>query len=203
MDHRTDSFTRRFRSAKSHLGAPDIQRLVSLKYRHHGVNGPDYSQFIDDYLRRTLGFNVVEVDGDFGGQAWLVTDKAQNRAILVEHETGLEILSAIGSVASLIALLPLISSGWANLRHRFFRPHFDRPDGEGIEVRRFDQNEVLIEQQAPSVEVYVLNVTLQDYALLKQKVDQLEAQIENLQKRLPANNKKGTAQSRRKKPKRK
>jgi hypothetical protein len=31
---------------------------------------------------------------------------------------------------------------------------------------------------------------------MKQKVDQLEAQIENLQKRLPANNRKGTAQKR-------
>jgi hypothetical protein len=167
------------------------------------MNGPEYSQFIDDHLRRTLGLNVARVDGDFGGQAWLVTDKAQNRAVLVEHETGLEILGAIASVATLIQLLPLISSGWTNLRHRFFRPHFDHPDGEGIEVRRFDQNEVLIEQQAPSVEVYVLNITLQDYALLKQKVDQLEAQIENLQKRLPANNKKGTVQSRRKRSKRK
>ena len=198
MDHRTESFARRFRTAKSRLGSKDIQGLVSLKYRHHYVNGPEYSQFIDDHLRQTLGFDVTRVDGDFGGQAWLVTDKAQNKAILVEHETGLEILGAIGSVASLIALLPLISSGWTNLRHRFFRPHLDHPDGEGIEVRRLDQNEVLIEQRVPSIEVYVLNATLQDYALMKQKVDQLEAQIENLQKRLPANNRKGTVQRRKK-----
>jgi hypothetical protein len=196
VDHRTDSFARRFSTAKSHLGTKDIQGLVSLKYRHHYVNGPEYSQFIDEYLRRTLGFDVVRVDGDFGGQAWLVTDKDQNKAILVEHETGLEILGAIGSVASLIALIPLISSGWANLRHRFFRPHFDPSDGEGIEVRRLDQNKVLIEQRVPSVEVYVLNTTLQDYALMKRKVDQLEARIESLQKRLPANNKKGTVQRR-------
>jgi hypothetical protein len=160
VDHRTDAFARRFRSAKSHLGAPDIQGLVSLKYRHHYVNGPEHSKFIDDHLRRTLGLDVARVDRDFGGQAWLVTDKAQNRAILVEHETGLEILGAIGSIASLIALLPLISSGWTNLRHRFFRPRFDQLDDEGIEVRRIDQNEVLIEQRAPSIEVYVLNTTL-------------------------------------------
>ncbi len=189
---------RRFRAAKSHLGSKNIQNLFSLKYRHHYVNGPEYSQFIDDHLRRTLGFDVARVDGEFGGQAWLVTDKAQNKAILVEHETGLEILGAIGSVASLITLLPLISSGWTNLRHRFFRPHFDHPDVEGIEVRRLDQNEVLIEQRVPSVEIYILNTTLQDYALVKQKVDQLEAQIENLQERLPANHSKGTVRKRKK-----
>jgi len=162
------------------------------------MNGPEYSQFIDDHLGRTLGLNVGRVDGDFGGQAWLVTDKAQNRAILVEHETGLEILGAIASVATLIQLLPLISSGWTNLRQRFSRPHFGHPDEEGIEVRRFDQKEVLIEQRAPSVEVYVLSTTLQDYALMKQKVDRLEEQIESLQKRLPAKNRKGTAQKRKK-----
>jgi hypothetical protein len=162
------------------------------------MNGPEYSQFIDDHLGRTLGLSVARVDGDFGGQAWLVTDKAQNRAILVEHETGLEILGAIASVATLIQLLPLISSGWTNLRHRFSRPHLGHPDEEGIEVRRFDQKEVLIEQRAPSVEVYVLSTTLQDYALMKQRVDQLEEQIESLQKRLPAKNRKEIVQKRKK-----
>ncbi len=203
MDHRTESFARRFRSAESHLGAQDIQGVVSLKFRHHYVNGPEYSQFINDHLTRNLGFDVARLDGEFGGQAWLVTDKAQNRAILVEHETGLEILGAIGSVASLIALIPMISAGWANLRHRFLPPRFDRPDGDAIEVRRFDRNDVLIEQQSPSVEVYVLNATLQDYAILRQEVDQLKAQIEGLQKQLSAGNKKGTVRSRGKRNKRK
>jgi hypothetical protein len=167
------------------------------------MNGPVYSQFIDDPLGRALGLNVTRVDGNFGGQAWLVTDKAQNRVILVEHETGLEILGALASVATLVQLLPLISSGWTNLRQRYVRPHFGHPDEEGIEVRRFDHNDVLIEQQSPSVEIYVLSAALQDYALLRQEVDQLKAQIESLQKQLSASNKGGTVRPRSKKKKNK
>lgn len=203
MDHRTDSFARRFRSAQSHLGVQAIQGIVSLKFRHHYVNGPEYSQFINDHLRRNLGLDVARLDGEFDGQAWLVTDKAHNRAIFVEHETGLEILGAIGSVASLIALLPLISAGWTNLRNRFFPPRFERPDGDAIEVRRFDQSDALIEQHSPSIEVYVLNATLHDYALLRQEVDQMRAQIESLQKQLSASNKKGAVWPRSKKKKKK
>jgi hypothetical protein len=203
MDQRTESFARRFRSAEAHLGAQDLQDVVSLKFRHHYVNGPDYSQFINNHLTRNLGFDVARLDGEFGGQGWLVTDKSQNRAILVEHETGLEILGAIGSVASLIALLPVIGAGWTSLRSRFFPSRFDRPDFDAIEVRRFDHNDVLIEQHSPSVEVYVLNTTLQDYARLRQEVDQLKAQIESLQKQLPASNKKGTVRPRGKRNRRK
>ncbi|MGO9127424.1 MAG: hypothetical protein ACLP6G_21355 [Terriglobales bacterium] len=156
MNYRLDSFARKFWSAKLSLGTPDTQGVVSFKYRDDPVGPSAHSQF--------------------GGQAWLVTDKAYNRAILVEHESGLEILSAIGSVASLIALLPLISSGWAKLRPWFFR------HGDSVEIRQLGQNNVLIEQRTPSVEVYVLNATLQDYGLLKQQVVKLEAEIESLKK---------------------
>lgn len=156
MDSRADSLAQRFRSAQAHLKTQGIHDLVSLKYRgHRDVPSSDYLHFVDD-LRRHQGVDVVPVNGAFGGQAWIVKDKAQNRAILVEHETGLEILGAIGSVASLIALLPMISSGWTRLRNRLFGPPYDGPDVEGIEVRRIDLNGDLIEQQLPSVEVYIL-----------------------------------------------
>ena len=121
------------------MGNHATQELISIKYRDSAVGPSEYRHFIDDHLTRSVGLEVARMDGDFGGQAWLVKDKAGNRVILVEHETGLEILGAIGSLASLIALLPMISFGWAKLRHRFFPPHFDRPYPEGIEIRRFDQ----------------------------------------------------------------
>lgn len=166
MDSRTDSFAQRFRSAQTHLKAQVIHDLVSLKYRAlRDVPSSDYLHLVDD-LKRDEALDVSLVDGGFGGQAWLVTDRAQNRAILVEHETGLEILGAIGSVASLIALLPMISSGWTRLRHRFFGPPYDR-DVEGIEVRRIDPDGNLTEQQLPSIEVYLLNTALRDHSLLR------------------------------------
>ena len=201
MDSRTDSFAQRFRSAQTHLKTQGIHDLVSLKYRgRHDVPGSAYLYLVDD-LTRDQGLDVVPVDGTFGGQAWLVTDRAQNRAILVEHETGLEILGAIGSVASLIALLPMISSGWTRLRHRFFGPPYDRPDVEGIEVRRIGPDGNLIEQQLPSIEVYLLNTALRDHSLLTQRVNQLEDEVKRLKTGEPHKGKKQTARSKPKKKK--
>jgi hypothetical protein len=203
VNNRTDSFAQRFRSAKTLLKAPAIHDLVSLKYRErHDVPGSEYSHFIND-LRQDSELDVAPVDGGFGGQAWLVTDKVQNRAILVEHETGLEILGAIGSVASLIALLPMISSGWTRLRHRFFDPLYDRPDVRGIEVRRIDLSGNLIEQQLPSVEVYVFNTAFRDYSLLVQKINQLEDEVKNLKTQTSRSGKQQTARSKRKKSRKK
>jgi hypothetical protein len=90
LDYRTDSFVRRFSSAKPYLKAHDIQGVASLKYRQN-VHDSVYHHFIDDLKRNSI-LKIQHVDGEFGGQSWLVTDDAQNRAILVEHETGLEIL---------------------------------------------------------------------------------------------------------------
>ncbi|MFA5191358.1 MAG: hypothetical protein WC740_11565 [Verrucomicrobiia bacterium] len=168
-----------------------------MKYRDDCVNGSEYTHFVDDFLGRNLGLAVKRLDGDFGGQAWLVKDNRQNRAILVEHETGLEILGAIGSVASLIALLPLISSAWTSLRDRFSRHRFDHSGHADVEIRRFDQNNTLIEEHAPTVEAYVLNMTLQDHSALKQKVSKLETEVERLKKALPARRK---SRSRKSKP---
>jgi len=198
VDSRTDSFLQRFRSAKAHLKAQGIHELVSLKYRgRHDVPGSEYLHLVE-YLKRDQGLDVATVDGGFGGQAWLVTDRAQNRAILVEHETGLEILGAIGSVASLITLLPMINSGWANIKHRLFPP-FDRPDIEGIEVRRIDLEGNLIEQQLPSIEIYFLNTALRDHSLLTQRVSQLEADVKRLKTQGPHGGEQQTARSKRKK----
>jgi hypothetical protein len=130
-----------------------------------------------------------------------VKDRAQNRAILVEHETGLEILGAIGSFASLIALLPMISSGWTRLRHRLFGPPYDRPDVEGIEVRQIDLNGNLIEQQAPSVEVYFLNAAARDQSVLTQRISQLEDEVKRLKAHEPPKVKKQAARPKRKKKK--
>ena len=183
MDYRTDSFLRRFTSALPYLKAQSIQELVSLKHRDTVANYSEYSDFVEDYLIGTLRLDVKPID--LAGRAWIVTDNSGNSVILVEHETGLEILYISGSIASLIALIPMISSGWAKLRGRFSRHHFDHPDN-GIEIRRFNQGKILIEEKTPSVEVYVFNTAFQDHALLKSKVRELEAEINKLKmKQLP------------------
>jgi hypothetical protein len=79
----------------------------------------------------------------------------------------------------------MISSGWIKMRDRLSHRHFDRPNG-GIEIRRFNKQKILIEEQVPSIEVHILNITLHEHELLKQRVHQLEAEINSLKKkRLP------------------
>ena len=77
-----------------------------------------------------------------------------------------------------------------SLRDRFSRHRFDYMEHGGVEIRRFGHNNSLIEERSPSVEVYIVNMTLQDYSALKQKVVELEAEVESLKKTMPPNRKK-------------
>lgn len=181
MSLRQNHLQLRLRRSKQPF-AKDHRAGRRAEYRDDCVNDSEYSHFIDEYLSQNLGLTLNRLQGDFGGQTWLVKDQDQNMAILVQHETGLEILSAIGSIASLVTLIPLISSGWTKLRHGFRRSRFDMPDGGGVEIRQINQSNVLIEQRAPSVEVYVLNVALRDQAGLRQKVERLEGEISELRR---------------------
>lgn len=182
MDYRKEQFFRRFGKAQSFLDTHKIQELISFKYREHCVSNADYSHFIDGYLKTLHGVEVEPLGNDFGEQAWLVKDREHRCAILIQHETGLEILGAVGSIASLVGLIPLVSWGWTKVRQRFFHPRFNPTDNDVVEIRFFDKNNHVVEQQTPSVEVYVLNIVLKDHGLLKKKVDRLEAQIAQLKK---------------------
>ncbi len=152
MDYRTNSFLRRFRNAKDHLKAQALHELVSFKLRERCVSYSEYSHFVNDYLTGYPGLEIKQLGSDFGEQAWLVKDAQENSAILIQHETGLEILGAVGSIASLIGLIPLIVSGWARIRGKYSRSSFDDPDMKSVEVRRFDRKNHLLEQHAPSIE---------------------------------------------------
>jgi hypothetical protein len=186
MDQRTEPFIRKFQSAQRYLQAKDIQDLVSLKFRDDCIDDQQYSHFIDQYIRQSLAFAVEPAQGDFWGRAWVVTDNHDNRVVLVEHETGLEILAVAGSVASLIALVPVISSGWNKLRDRFSRHYMDRDSGGLVEVRRFNETNILIEQRTPSIEVYVFGATLDEYSHMKTRVETLEVEVAALKQKLAA-----------------
>lgn len=202
MDQRSDAFFRKFTSAQRHLRAEQMQDIVSLKHRDDCVSDSEYSYFIDHYLRQTLGLDITKADGDFWGRAWLVTDKQQNRVILVQHETGLEILAVACSIASLITLVPMISSGWNRLRDRFHHHLMNRGNECAVEIRRFNQTNILIEQHTPSVEVYVLGATLQEHALLKQRVQDLETELASLKQQVISKGNKRALPSRSKNSKR-
>ena len=170
---------------------------MSIKYR----DGSDYSGYralIEGYLEGELNLKTKEARGDFQGRAWLVVDDHQHKVLLVEHETGLEILYVAGSIASLLSLVPLINSGWKFMQGRFLDPKFFRDRGMGIEIRMLDKKNQLIEQRVLRVEDYVLSECLKEIAALRARVEQLEREhkktIKNDDKK--SNNKKPVRQVR-------
>ena len=184
MDNRTEAFLRKFSDAQNYLGSSAIQGIVSLKYRSDvGVGSSDYRTFIGDVLRDELGLVTQQLPGSFQGTAWLVTDKNRTSVILVEHETGLEILYVAGSIASLVSLIPLINSGWRYLRGRFSERPFMHGRNSGIEIRMIDSENKLIEQHVVSVEGHILAESLKEIAALKARVSLLEQELAKINKK--------------------
>jgi hypothetical protein len=131
-DHRQNSFHIKFNTAGNALGvAPE--KIVSLKIRDC-VNS--YSEYHDmvHALEMEFGVQSSPVSGELQGKGYLLI-KQNSKVIIVEHETGLEILYIAGSIASLISLIPIILQAWNALR-RFTNP---RNPFHAVEVRRLDE----------------------------------------------------------------
>lgn len=199
MDSRTEPFLRKFNNAQSLLDARSIHDIVSLKYREHCVNNSEYVYFIDHHLRNQEGLEINPVSGDFWGKAWVVSDSHKNKIILVEHETGLEILYVAGSVASLIALIPVISIGWKWFRNMRGRTSFSHPDREGVELRRISTKNIIVEQQIQNIEVFLLNASLEENSALHDKVKLLEKEVSALKKAIQPEETKSGVQEKTKK----
>ncbi len=199
MDSRTEPFLRKFSNAQSLLDARSIQDIVSLKYRESCVNNSDYVHFIDRHLKNEEGLEINPMSGDFWGKAWVVSDSHKNKIILVEHETGLEILYVAGSVASLIALIPVINSGWKWFRNMRGRASFSRPDREGVELRRISTKNTIVEQQIQNIEVFLLNASLEENIALHDKVKLLEKEVAALKKAIQPKKTKSAVQKKTKK----
>jgi len=159
MDYRKKNFIEKFTNAQKYLGVGAIQDIVSLKYRDN-VGYSDYQRLISEFSQSEMGLEVKQVKGDFQGKAWLVKDRNQNAVILVEHETGLEILYIASSIASFISLIPMINSGWKYLRDRFASPRFLPDKMTRIEIRTINSKKQLLEKHILSVENYVLEESL-------------------------------------------
>lgn len=179
MDYRVESFNRKFSSAKKYLSCSDIKEIISIKYR--GVtNSSDYNRLINELNNNHFGFKIDQVVGDFQGTSWKITDQNQNSVIIVEHETGLEILYIAGSIASLLSLISLINTGWKYLHNRFFDRPSLRDNNSGIEIRTFDKKNKLIEKHVINIEDYILTESLQEIIFLKKRVNELELELKKI-----------------------
>ncbi|MGA3130674.1 MAG: hypothetical protein ABSD59_07725 [Terracidiphilus sp.] len=133
MNYREESFSRKFSSAAQHLNvSPD--RIVSLKFRENVGSYDEYRELLET-LQHEVGIHYSEVNGDLQGRGYVV-GFGTSKLLLVEHETGLEILYIAGSIASLFSLVPMILQGWAAIRGRF--PRRGRLINHPVEIRRID-----------------------------------------------------------------
>ena len=192
MDNRLDDFIRKFSDAQKYLGGNSVSDLVSIKYREN-VNYSSYREFIEVFLHGEMNLEVEEVRGNFLGRGWLIQDSSHNKALLVEHETGLEILYIAGSIASLFSLIPLITSGWRFVRSRFLDHPYPRNREIGIEIRVVNNNNQLLEQHVMRIEDFVLSESMKEITALKERVEQLEDELRKVnEKKAPKSSGKKT-----------
>ena len=188
MDHRTETFKAKFSDAGRHLGV-NPKEVVSLKLRENVSSYDEYRNFFRA-LEHEAGFQCTPVDGDLQGKGYLLSD-GSSRVIVVEHETGLEILYIAGSIASLIGILPLIVQGWRAFRgHHAARRDFD---DRGVEIRRIDENGHLTEDHVHERNLFhnsqsTANTFLATSAAktIESELRQIKEQINSISRRVDA-----------------
>jgi len=152
--------------------------IVSLKYRDSNDNY-FYEELLDN-LNKIDGLIVDTLGYVLNGKAHKISYGSQN-IILVEHETGLEILYISGSIASLIALVLQVGSMITDHRKRTHSfPH----DMRDVEIRYFDKQDNFIEESRPNYLPYEIFLLQQpdnkEIDKLKKRLDNLEKKIERL-----------------------
>lgn len=188
MDYREKNFKEKFDNASLHLGV-EPKQIVSLKFRETVSSYSEYHNLLD-ILQREANLSYQKLNDNFQGTGYLVADK-NSKIILVEHETGLELLYIAGSVASLVGLIPLIRQCWAGM-HNHFSPHRHR-DFRDIEIRKLDENSKLKENHVSEDEMFcvplpsflVISATQNlenEIKVLKQEVKILSDRIEKMEK---------------------
>lgn len=173
-DWRLKSFLAKFQAAAVELGAASPRDVESLKFRDSS-SSQDYRAL----LAEISPLKVDEIQGNYQGKAWKLTDADDNSVIIVEHETGLEILYIAGAVASIVSLVPLVVNLWNRMRDHWpsYRGRFG-PGGP--ERRRFDGKDRLIEEPAPPVGAIMLQHLLSQYDRLGERITSLEADVSQL-----------------------
>lgn len=163
-------------------------RLVSLKYRSIRYH-IDYIDILDN-LRKIKGMVINDLGIKLNGHAYLITCYNQS-IVLVEHETGLEILYIASSIASIIGLVIQISSMVSN--HRMKTQSFKEPF-EDVELRFFNNKGEFIKEQKHNYFPIEMSIPPSDnnaeIELIKKKIASLEKKVDKLLKVKTKNNNK-------------
>ena len=152
--------------------------IVSLKYRD--IRDHDYYTELLDKLHAIRGIKIENIGRILNGQAYSVS-YGEQKIILVEHETGLEILYISGSIASLIALV--LQVGTMISDHRRKSTPFQH-DHRETEIRYFDEKGNFIEEHRENYmpyEAFLLPASNdKEIELLKKRIDKLQKEVDKL-----------------------
>ena len=194
-DYRGNTFRIKFMNASRYLGVASDQ-IISLKLRDAVASYSEYQDMLR-ILDHDAGIQSSPIQDDLQGKGHLVSQGDQ-KIIVVEHETGLEILFVASSVASLIGLVPLVLQAWSSIRGYFARRHANHI--RGAEIRRVDSAGNLYEDHThdlPSSSIFPLNMM---NAAILSAANVLEDELKALRKEVRSQNERLVALERALKP---
>jgi len=190
MDYRTESFRKRFQNAGQILGV-GLDKIVSLKMRDT-VNSNTYCRDLVDTITTETGLICKDINSSLQERAYLLSN-SRNKVIIVEHESGLELLYIAGSIASIISLIPLVLQYWGRVRNNINNRHhhFDR---QVMELRRIDNKGNLHEEHLHGMDILYETSSLafpkaelveNEMKMLREEIKILSARIDIMEKRVP------------------
>jgi len=197
MNNDDKYYISKFSSAQGYLQVDSIEKIASIKIRENS-NYSSYRDLIEYIGSSNTRIKIKEAQGDFHGSGWVLEDEIDNRVLLIEHETGLEILYIAGSIASLIQLVPFVINGWKQISDIFNRnSRFDHR--AKVEIRILDKDRSIVETKFIEIDEYIYKVLIEKYFELNEKVDKLEKEVFDLKKGKKVKEKETIAKSPRKK----
>jgi len=170
MEYRKNNFIQKFTSASEILNS-NFEKVISIKFRE---NVQDYQVYtrLKEKLKIFANPKITELNKDFQGKAYLVS-QSKEKVIIVEHESGLEILYIAGSIASLVGIIPLIVQIWKSTHKS--QDKYDRHYQEErleTEIRYFNNNQELIEER--EYELFEKNQNVFDHGVSKEFIVRLD-----------------------------
>jgi hypothetical protein len=200
MDHRSDVFKKKFGEAARHLGVKPA-RIISLKFRENVSSYAEYREVLR-MLEQEFGIQWREIEADLQGRGYLLSDGTA-RVLMVEHESGLEILYIAGSIASLIGLVPLVVQGWRGLRGWSAQRHDSGV--RDIEIRRLDESGELSEHHVRDMPtttgipyklfISTAKIVEDDLHRIMDQLQSLTGRVEGLEKQIGLRTKKSKARN--------
>ncbi|HBG28616.1 MAG: hypothetical protein A2Y10_12690 [Planctomycetes bacterium GWF2_41_51] len=191
MYNREKEFKEKFDIAAKHLGVKPEQ-VISMKRRDTVMSYSQYNDLVQS-LEREAGLQYTEIKDGLQGKGYLLTNH-KGKIIIVEHETGLEILYIAGSIASLLGLIPLVLQSWRSIRGHFSkRNDFDND----IEIRRLENGHLREEHAHRMFEDFgtlssISTLLENEIKRLMEDVKNLNSRVDKIEKQLAVKKKKAS-----------